>query len=172
MTRKLVTFLGGAALLGVSAFATNTAPELEAQVRHQLLMLPYYNVFENLSYRVQDGVVTLDGAVTWPVTARNAEAAVKRVPGVERVDNRIEVLPLSNFDQRVRFETYNAIYGFAPLERYGWGTQPSIRILVKNGNVTLAGAVRSQADRDMAFLRANAIPGVFSVKNDLRVERD
>ena len=173
--RKLVTLFGAAALLGVSALASNQISQpkpLESQVRHELLMLPYYNVFEDLSYRVENGVVTLSGAVTWPVTARNAEAAVKRLPGVERVDNQIEVLPLSNYDHRLRLQTYNAVYGFAPLQRYGWGTQPSIRILVKNGNVTLSGAVRTKSDSDMAFLRANAVPGAFSVTNELRIERN
>ena len=172
---RTVLTLGAAVVLAGFAFGSNGAPQsrpLEDRVRHELLMLPYYNVFEDLSYRVENGVVTLTGKVTRPINSRNAEAAVKRLPGVERVENQIEVLPLSNYDDRLRLRTLNAIYGFAPLQRYGWGTQPSIRILVKNGNVTLAGAVRSDADRNMAFLRANAIPGAFSVTNELRVERD
>lgn len=179
-SNRTFTLLGTLAVAGSLAFGTNAAPQgtvglntdLENKVRHELLMLPYLNVFEELTYKVDNGVVTLAGQVTWPATARNAENAVKRLAGVEKVENKIEVLPLSNYDNRVRLATYSAIYGFAPLQRYGWGTQPSIRILVKNGNVTLAGAVRSEADRNMAFLRANAIPGVFSVTNGIRVERD
>jgi hyperosmotically inducible protein len=161
-------------LLGAFAYGSNTPrpASLEDRVRHQLLMLPYYNVFENLSYNVKDGTVTLSGQVTRPAESRDAENAVKRLPGVERVDNRIEVLPLSPFDNRIRLQVYRAIYGFAPLQRYGLGTQPSIRILVKNGNLTLAGVVRSESDRNLAFLRANAVPGIFSVTNDLRVEQD
>jgi hyperosmotically inducible protein len=168
--------LTGSLLLAGSLAMANTATvpkvDLENKVRHELLMLPYFNVFEELAYTVDNGVVTLTGQVTWPVTARNAGKAVERLAGVEKVVNNIEVLPLSSFDNRVRVATFNAIYGFAPLQRYGWGTQPSIRILVKNGNVTLAGAVRSETDRNLAFLRANAIPGVFSVTNEIRVERD
>jgi hyperosmotically inducible protein len=133
-------------------------------------MLPYYNVFEALSYEVDGGVVTLAGKVTRPTVSRDAENAVKRLKGVERVDNRIEVLPLSPYDNRLRLAAYSAIYGFAPLQRYELGTQPSIRILVKNGEVTLAGWVRTETDRNLAFLRAHLVPGAFSVTNELRVE--
>jgi hyperosmotically inducible protein len=176
--RKLLTLFGAFVLTGAfaSAAGSTTAgiPQaaLEDRVRHELLSLPYYNVFEDLYYRVDGDVVTLSGKVTRPIVSRDAVNAVKRLAGVERVDNQIEVLPLSSYDNRLRLQAYYAIYGFAPLQRYGLGTQPSIRILVKNGNVTLAGAVRSAADRDMAFLRANAIPGALSVSNELRVERD
>lgn len=174
MKQRFLTLFGGVALLGAFAYGSNTPRplSLEDRVRHELLMLPYYNVFENLSYKVQDGVVTLSGQVTRPVESRDAENVVKRLPGVERVDNQIEVLPLSPYDNRLRLQVYRAIYGFAPLQRYGLGTQPSIRILVKNGNLTLAGVVRSEADRNLAYLRANSVPGIFSVTNDLRVEQN
>ncbi len=100
----------------------------------------------------------------------DAEHAVKHIEGVTRVDNQIEVLPLSPFDNQIRRQTYFAIYGFGPLQRYGWGTQPSIRIIVKNGNISLQGVVNSETDRNLVYLRANGVPGVFSVSNDLRVE--
>jgi hyperosmotically inducible protein len=144
---------------------------LEERVRHELLMLPYYNVFDTLSYRVDNGTVTLFGSVTNPVLKSDAESAVRKLEGVAKVDNEIEVLPLSAFDSRIRFREYLAIYGSAPLERYGMGTQPSIRIIVKNGHVTLVGAVDSEADKNLAFIRANQVPGVFSVTNELQVEK-
>lgn len=172
---RFLALTGAVALAAASAFGTNTPPQtspLDEKVHHALLMLPYYNVFEDLSYRVDGSVVTLAGEVTRPITSIDAENAVKNLPGVSQVKNEIEVLPLSSFDNRIRYATYYAIYGFAPLQRYGMGTQPSIRILVKNGNVTLAGVVRSDADRNLAYLRANGVPGVFSVTNDLRVAHD
>ena len=144
---------------------------LEDKVRHQLVMLPYYNVFDNLAFRLDGGQVTLFGEVTQPVLKSDAQNAVKRVEGVTSVNNQIEVLPLSPFDDQIRRATYFSIYGFGPLERYGMGTQPSIRILVKNGQVTLAGVVASDTDRSLAAMRANRVPGVFSVSNELVVER-
>ena len=158
--------------LALGAYGNSQVPQtnLENKVRHELLMLPYVNVFENLTYSVNDGVVTLSGQVTQPVTSRTAESVVKHIPGVTAVNNQIEVLPLSSFDDRIRLATLNAIYRYAPLQRYGMGTQPSIRILVKNGNVTLAGVVRTETDRNLAFVRANGVAGTFSVKNELQVE--
>ena len=177
-TNRIFTTVALASSFALSAFGNNSqAPAgvssgLEAQVRHELLMLPYFNVFENLTYKVDEGVVTLSGQVTQPITSHNAEIAIKHLPGVTQVNNQIEVLPLSPFDNRIRLATLHAIYGFSPLERYGMGTQPSIRILVKNGHITLAGVVRNETDRNMAFLRANGVAGVFSVENELRVEHD
>ena len=174
LNQTFLAVFGGVAL-SAAAFAAGGNPkpvQVGDQVRHELLMLPYFNVFDDLSYKVENGVVTLTGQVTQPILSRDAENAVRRIEGVERVNNQIEVLPLSPFDNRVRLQTYRAIYGYSPLERYGLGTQPSIRILVKNGNVTLSGVVRNKADRNLAFLRANGVPGVFSVTNDLRIERN
>jgi len=164
----------GALLTASVMFGANgpaVPKSLEDNVRHELLMLPYYNVFDDLAFRVDQGQVTLFGAVTNPVLKDDAGRAVKRLEDVTSVDNQIEVLPLSSFDKRIRLQTYFAIYGYGPLERYGLGTQPSIRILVKNGNVTLAGVVNSEADRNLAFIRANSVPGVFKVTNDLKIER-
>ena len=170
--------LGLAGIAGAKDPAAKSAPAkvtepakgtLEYKVRHQLLMLPYYNVFDNLTYRVDNGTVTLFGDVTQPWLKSDAENAVKHIEGVTRVDNQIEVLPLSPFDNQIRRATYFAIYGYGPLQRYGWGTQPSIRIIVKNGNVKLEGVVDSETDRNLAYIRANGVANVFSVSNDLRV---
>jgi len=142
---------------------------LENRVQHELRMLPYYNVFDDLRFAVNGDRVTLTGEVTNPVLKTNAVNSVKRVPGVAGVDDQIEVLPLSDFDRNIRMRTYFAIYGYGPLQKYGLGVWPSIHILVKNGSVRLVGVVDSKADSNMAYLRANGVPGVFSVTNDLQV---
>jgi hyperosmotically inducible protein len=154
----------------VQASATRTLSRIEDRVRHELVTLPYLNAFDDISFRVDGGTVTLFGAVTQPWLKSDAERAVKHIEGVERVDNEVEVLPLSRFDEQIRLREYRAIFGYTPLQRYGMGVLPSIRIIVKNGNVTLAGVVSSEADRNLAYVRANAVPGVFSVRNELQVE--
>ena len=132
-------------------------------------MLPYFGVFDNLSYRIDNGVVTLLGEVTRPTLKSDAGRVVTRLEGVKAVVNNIEVLPLSPFDDRIRIATYRAIYGYGPLQRYALGTQPSIRIIVKNGNVSLEGIVNTAMDRTLVNMRANQVPGVFSVSNELQV---
>ena len=148
--------------------ATNP-DNLEKKVRHELLMMPYFSVFDSLSFRVDNGVVTLMGEVTRPTLRSDAQRVIERTEGVKTVVNTIEVLPLSPFDDRIRLATYRAIYGYGPLQRYGLGTQPSIRIIVRNGNVSLEGVVNNAMDRNLANIRANQVPGVFSVSNDLQV---
>jgi len=143
--------------------------DLSSQIRHELVMNPYYSVFDDLNYSVNNGVVTLSGDVTWPVVKDDAVRSVKHLAGVTQVIDNIRVLPWSSFDRRIRLAEYRTIYGFADLYRYGMGTQPSIHIIVDNGHVTLVGVVDSQADKNMANIRANTVPGVFSVTNNLRV---
>ncbi|HLH18072.1 MAG TPA: BON domain-containing protein [Bryobacteraceae bacterium] len=143
---------------------------ISREVRHELLMLPYYNVFDNLEYSVNGGVVTLMGQVTDPVVKTDAGAAVKRIEGVTSVVNQIQVLPLSPMDNQIRVAVYRAIYSQPGLDRYALQAIPPIHIIVDNGHVTLVGVVATQADKDLAGMRANTVSGVFSVKNDLRVE--
>lgn len=150
--------------------ASNPKP-LPEKVRHELVMLPYYNVFDNLGYRVDGGTVYLYGQVTQPVLKSDAERAVERIEGVDRVVNNIEVLPLSPFDNQIRRAEYRSIFGYGGLYRYAMGANPSIRIIVNNGHVTLEGVVDNQGDKNIAGIRANSVPGVFSVTNDLRVAR-
>jgi hyperosmotically inducible protein len=153
------------------AFAENNQPAgpIAKEVRHELLMLPYLDVFDNLSYSVDRGVVILSGQVTRPVLKSDAENVVKRIDGVEQVDNRIEVLPLSTHDDRLRRSLYRAIYGYPSMNRYALPVIKPIRIIVKNGNVTLEGVVDNQGDKNIANIRANGVHGVFSVTNNLRV---
>jgi len=145
---------------------------LANQVRHQLVMLPWYSVFDNLAFRIDGDRVTLLGQVTRPVLKSDAEAAVKSIEGVASVKNEIEVLPLSAMDDQLRRAVYRAIYSGPGLQRYGLGAIPSIHIIVKNGNVTLEGIVDSEMDSNLANLRANQVPNVFSVKNNLVVARN
>ena len=150
---------------------TKSSGSIEDQVRHELVMLPYFNVFDDLSFRLDNGgTVTLFGAVTQPWVKSDAERSVKRLAGVTRVDNQIEVLPLSPFDNQIRLRTYRALVRTSPLDHYFRGTQPSIRIVVKNGHVMLDGVVSNNMDSQLAYMAANRVPGVFSVTNNLQTE--
>jgi hyperosmotically inducible protein len=141
------------------------------EVRHQLIMLPYLDVFDNLIYTVNGYDVTLKGQVTNPTLKKDAENVVKQIEGVEKVDNQIEVLPPSGMDDGLRLRLYRAIYGFPALEKYDMPVIKPIRIIVKSGNVILEGVVDNQADKDMADLRANGVANVFSVTNNLVVAK-
>lgn len=152
-----------------SAQSPLTTERIEKQVRHELVMLPWLNIFDNLEYRVDGSTVILSGQVTWPTISTSAVNVVRRIEGVTKVVNKIEVLPLSPFDDSIRLREARAIYGYPSLQRYGMGTMPSIRIIVKNGNVTLEGVVDSEMDRDLVNMRAQGVSDVFSVTNNLRV---
>src|SRR6478672_6986282 len=158
------TALGQAAAPSPAATARITK-----EVRHELLMLPYFSVFDNLSYKVDGYNVTLIGQVTRPTLKSDAENVVKRIEGVEHVDNQIEVLPVSPNDDRLRRQLYRAIYGYGPMLKYAMGVQQSIRIIVKNGNVTLEGVVDNESDKNIANIRAKGVSGVFGVTNNLQV---
>jgi len=149
------------------------SPEAEdkliREVRHELIMLPWYGVFDNLAFRIQGRTVILEGQVVKAVTRSDAENSVKHIEGVEKVVNNIDVLPPSPSDDRIRQRVYNAIYSYGPLFKYGHMAVPPIHIIVKNGRVTLDGVVDSESDKNLATLRANQVPGIFQVTNNLRV---
>jgi hyperosmotically inducible protein len=149
--------------------SARSAERIQREVRHELLMLPYFTVFDNIAYKVDGATVTLLGQVVNPVVKSDAGNAVKHIEGVEKVDNQIEVLPLSPMDNRSRTRLFRAIYGYPALQRYALGVQKPIRIIVKNGHVTLEGVVDSEGDKNIAGLRANGVPGIFSVDNNLQV---
>jgi hyperosmotically inducible periplasmic protein len=140
------------------------------EVRHELVMLPYYSVFDDLSYKVDGGTVTLFGAVSRPTLKSDAENVVKKIEGVERVVNNIEVLPNSPNDDSIRRAVYRAIYSQPGLDTYSLRAVPTIHIIVKNGNVTLTGAVANQGDKDRAGIAANGVSGAFSVTNNIQVD--
>jgi hyperosmotically inducible protein len=146
--------------------------KLAQEVRHQLVMLPYYTIFDDLAFRVDGSTVTLLGAVTRPTLKSDAENVVKRVEGVTQVNNQIEVLPLSPMDNQTRRAVARAIYGDASIgDRYGNQALPSIHIIVKNGQVVLEGVVANEGDKDLINIRANGVPNVFKVTNNLQVEK-
>jgi len=165
--------------MAASAFAQNKAVPprgiqnyeqwLNKEVRHELVLLPWYSVFDNLAYKVNGSEVTLLGQVTMPVTKDDAVKAVKSIEGVTKVDDKIEVLPLSPMDDQLRRAEFRAIYSEPALQHYGMGTLLPIHIILKNGHVTLEGVVNSQGDKDLAGLRANTVSNVFSVTNNLQV---
>jgi hyperosmotically inducible protein len=145
---------------------------VESEVQHELLGLPYYTVFDFLAFRVEAaGTVRLLGQVVRPTLKSDAERRVKGIPGVEQVINDIEVLPTSPADDRIRLAVARSIYRTEALERYGFQSQPSIHIVVKNGNVSLEGVVDTEQDKIIAGLKAREVGGVFDVKNNLVVDR-
>jgi len=139
------------------------------EVRHQLVLLPYYSVFDNLSFRVEGDTVILEGQAVRPTLKSDAENVVKNIEGVGRVVNNIEVLPPSPMDDQIRRAVYRAIFSEPGLSRYAESAVPSIHIIVKNGNVTLVGVVDSETDKNLANIRASGVPNVFAVKNELVV---
>jgi hyperosmotically inducible periplasmic protein len=144
---------------------------IRREVRHELLMLPYVGVFDYLAYNVNGYEVTLIGQVVRPSIKSDAANAVKRIEGVEKVNNQIEVLPPSPMDDRLRIRLFHAIYGYPALQKYELGVLKPIRIVVKGGHVTLEGVVDSDADKNLAGLRANTVSGIFSVNNNLQVAK-
>jgi len=161
----------GLASIALAQEIARSQERLEKEVRHELVMLPYYGVFDNLAFKVDGSKVTLLGEVTRPTLKTDAEGVVKHIEGVENVDNQIEVLPLSPNDDRIRLAVYRAVYRQAGLDRYALQAVPPIHIIVKNGNVRLEGVVATEADKNLAGIRAKGVSGVFSVNNSLRVEK-
>jgi hyperosmotically inducible periplasmic protein len=174
-TMRMILVALFALAASVSALGQQAQPSPDAtlritkEVRHELVMLPYFSVFDNLAYKVDGYNVTLMGQVTRPTLKSDAENVVKRIEGVEHVDNQIEVLPPSPNDDHLRRQLYRAIYGYPALQKYALGVQQPIRIIVKNGNVTLEGVVDNEADKNIANIRARSVPGTFNVINNLQV---
>lgn len=169
MKRSIAKFLIPFALFAAIGVAADTH-SLGRQVRHELVMLPYYSVFDNFTYQIDGSTVVLAGQVTRPTLKSGAERVAERVEGVGKVVNKIEVLPLSSSDDQIRWQVFRAIYQDSVLRRYAWQAVPPIHIVVRNGHVTLEGVVNAAMEKAVANARANAVAGVFSVANNLRVE--
>ena len=186
ITRSLLAIIAMSSLSFTGLYAADKAPsshldpyvngpanegKILKDVRHQLLMLPYYGVFDDLGFNVNGSTVTLTGEVTRPTLKDDAGSAAKKVEGVTNVVNNIEVLPLSPTDDATRLAVYRAIYGDATLApRYAYSAAPQIHIIVKNGNVRLEGVAGNAMDKQIAGMKAKGVPNVFNVENDLRVE--
>jgi hyperosmotically inducible periplasmic protein len=147
------------------------ATDIVKEVRHELVMLPYYGVFDNLAYHVDGSKVTLFGAVTQPRLKTDAANAIKKIEGVTAVENEIDVLPVSLNDDNIRRSVYRSIYSKPGFERYQFGAVPPIHIIVKSGDVTLEGIVDNQMDKDVAGIAANGVSGTHGVQNNLRVNK-
>ena len=154
---------------GHNAQQTRSEVQLAKEVRHQLVMLPYLTLFDNLEYKVEGSTVTLSGYVVNPSLKPDAGRVVKNIEGVTKVNNEIKVLPPSSMDAQIRRQEYRSIYGYAGLWKYAMGALPPVHIVVDNGHVMLFGIVDSQADKNLIGLRAKTVPNVFSVQNDLQV---
>ncbi|HZT28460.1 MAG TPA: BON domain-containing protein [Bryobacteraceae bacterium] len=177
MTKRLRTgmLLGAALLAAQLGFADNHMSErgvsrIEREVRRELVTLPYYSLFDHFTFRVDGETVTLMGKVSRPTLKSAAENVVKKIEGVEKVSNQIEMLPLSSHDDGLRLALYHSIYGHSVLQTLSVRAVPPIHIIVENGNVTLEGVVANEMQKQIAAAQANSVSGVFSVKNNLRVE--
>jgi hyperosmotically inducible protein len=172
-TASAILLLGFTGTAAVSIPATSGKPPLSLteQIRQELIKVPFLGVFDNLSFTMKSpDTVVLSGQVVRPVIKSGAEIAMRRIPGIKNVENDIEVLPLSPWDDAIRLRTYRAVYSNPGFEKYAIQALEPIRIIVKNGNVTLEGIVGNEMDKNIAFLSANNVPGVFSVTDHLRVE--
>jgi hyperosmotically inducible protein len=171
------TILGVALLAAQVAFAADRTldagfTKTEQQVRRELVTLPYYSLFDTLSFRVEGDVVTLSGKATRPTLKMDAERAVTRIEGVTSVNNEIEVLPLSPNDDQLRLSLYRAIYGHETLQTLAVRVVPPIHLIVENGHVTLEGAAPNTMAKTIAEMQANSVSGVFSVTNNLLVDSE
>ncbi len=173
MTVAMLAALVASPILAAPGSNTGKAPAVETikKIRHELVTLPFYGVFDNLAYAYEDGIVTLTGQVVRPTTKSDAARRVERIPGVEQVINHIEVLPLSNFDDRIRLAAYRAIYRQPGLDRLSFQAVPPIHIIVNHGQITLEGVVPNQGDLIRANIAARGVSNAFSVTNNLRIEK-
>lgn len=165
----ITLFVGASVVTAAPQSSSDDNVVLAKQVRKQLVTLPYYGVFDNLAYEINGDTVVLSGQVVRASTRKDAERRIAKIEGVERVVNRIEVLPLSSFDNSIRARTYRAVFRTGSLFRYSQGANPSIHIVVNRGHVTLEGVVSSEMDKRLAYIAANGVSGVFSVTNNLRI---
>jgi len=169
-----IAILSGGTATAAAKTDRPSAPQsysrLSKEVRKKLVTLPYYGVFDNLAYSIDGNTVTLHGQVVRPSTKSDAARNVATIPGVARVVNNIQVLPLSSFDDSIRLRTLRALQRSGSLYRYFLGSNPSLHIVVDRGHVTLTGVVSSNLDRQLAYMTANQVPGTFSVTNDLRLD--
>ncbi len=173
LTVAIIAFSSVTISAQTNAFGKNSTNGIERKVFKEILMLPYYGVFDSISFKVEGNAVYLYGSVVEPITKSGAKRSIERIQGVSDVVNNIEVLPLSNFDNQIR---RNLVREFdhrgGSIYRYLQGTNPSMRIIVKNGHVSLEGYVSSRGDYNLANILANGVFGVFRVKNNLIIENE
>jgi hyperosmotically inducible protein len=173
ITVALLTIVVMNPILAVPSNNATEAPRAETlrKIRRELVTLPFYGVFDNLAYSYEDGVVTLSGQVVRPTTRSDAARRIERLAGVDQVINKIEVLPLSRFDDQIRLATFRAIYRQPGLDQLSLQAVPPVHIIVKNGNITLEGVVPNEGDSIRAYIAARGVANAFSVTNNLRIEK-
>jgi hyperosmotically inducible periplasmic protein len=154
-------------LLDVRTYRAPNAPKLYERIRHELAMMPYISEFDFISFVMVGDDVILSGWTVRETNRSDAQNILKNIEGVNTIINNIDVLPLGNFDMRIRAMARAVLQ--ANLRRYFWGSGSDIKIIVKNGDVVLLGVVSNSGDKDLAGIRCNSIPGVFHVFNLLRV---
>jgi hyperosmotically inducible protein len=143
--------------------------QLSHEIRHQLIVLPYYSVFDYITFALDGDKVTLTGYVLRPTLRTDAEVAVKSLEGVSSVKNLVEVLPKSPTDDDSRRAVYRAVFEDSTLQRYAVSEVPVIHIILRNGEVTLEGAVATEAEKNLASTRASGVSGISSVKNNISI---
>jgi osmotically-inducible protein OsmY len=194
-TLAVAAVIGGLLIGGVGSSAQSLSERQTTRaVQRALERLPYYGVFDFIAFQVDRGTVTLSGYAYHGSLKNAAEAAARRVPGVDEIGNRMELLPTSQNDDRIRWETYYRIYTDAFLSRYAPGGPDQVRrelydsrrfpgmhqplgayaihIVVRNGHTTLFGVVDNKGDRQVAEFRAREVSGVFSVENEIEIARN
>ena len=155
-----------------SGNGTTSVGNIERQVYKQIIKLPYYGVFDSIGFQVEGDTVYLTGKVIRSTTRKSAERTIEKIAGVGNVVNNIEVLPLSGFDDSIRLRTLRTLQNGGSLYRYFLGASPSVKIIVDRGNVTLEGFVATRGDYNLANVLARGVPNVFSVRNNLIVEKE
>jgi hyperosmotically inducible protein len=155
-------------LLDVRTYRTQDSPKLYEKIRHELAMMPYISEFDFISFAMIGNDVILSGWTVRQTNRSDAQNIVKNIEGVGTIINNIDVLPLGSMDMRIRAAARAALQ--VNLSRYFWGSGSDIKIIVKNGDVILLGAVTRSGDKDIAFIRVNSVPGVFHVFNLLQVQ--
>ena len=172
MFRRLIAAAAVVLTMSAPAFAADPGNlQLFRTVSRQVLSYPQFTVFDNVQAQVNQGMVTLTGKVTMPYKSKDLEKRVARIPGVTQVVNRIEVLPVSQFDDELRFRIARAIYGNSNFWGYGSMVNPPIHIIVDHGHVTLEGVVNSNVERMLARSLATGL-GEFSVESELRTDAE
>lgn len=179
--KSFIRFIALSLVVTAFSFATVTAQSftsagstraIEDQVRKKILMLPRYEVFDSIGYKVEGDTVTLFGKVRNATNKGGAERSVKKIPGVTRVVNNIEILPVGGFDESIRAQLYHRLSDSGGLSRYLWPTNPSVRLIVDRGHVSLEGFVATRGDYNTMNILAHGVSGVFSVQNNLVVDRE
>lgn len=172
LTLALASLFFASGLYAQTGASVVSSDTLGREVQKKINMLPYYEVFDYITYSINGDTVTLTGKVINGTNKKAAEAAVKRIPGVANVVNEIELLPVGSMDRDIRRDLYRSMSNMGGLSRYLWPSDPSMRLVVERGRVTLEGYVANETDLNLANIAARTVSGVFEVTNNLVVDKN